>query len=759
MLVAAASAPAPAAMQVSSLSNLRPSFLEISINGEPTGEAVLVIRDAAGGMFVPEPALRAWRLGSSGGRAIEWDGQRYIALADLAGLTADLDEETQTLSLTAVPELFEASTLRFEEGTAPMTPSGWGGFLNYEFLGQYADGETILNTVAELGAFNGFGVGLASFIGGWSSEKFDFTRLETNWTVDDPRRMRSLRLGDSISRGGVGGAPLRFGGVQFGRNFAVRPGFLTFPTPSLGGGAAVPSVVDVYVNNTLRDTRKIAPGPFRVLDIPVVTGTGEVQLIVRDLLGRETVISQSYYAAPQLLRNGLQDYSYEIGFLREGFGRESNSYGGFLVSGTHRYGFSDYLTGEVHLAATKDVQTAGAAADLLLGDIGLVSAAAASSNSDRGIGGLLRLGFERRTLGFSLGGAAEFTTEDYAVTGLADGRRSPASTVQLFMGLPTGFGSLGASYLRRDGRGEPDAELLSANASVRLGALGALHLAGRKSFTGERETAVELFLTLPIRRRTSASASLQHRGGDVLATAAIQKNPLAGEGIGYRVSAATGDVNRVNGRLSYQADFGNYDAELSWTDRKMGVRVVAGGSIGTVGGSVFAARKLTQSFAAVRVGNYDNVRVYADNQPVGRTNKKGVVIVPRLRPYEKNIIRLEVADLPIDAQLAGAEQAVRPYNRSGIEVRFDVKPAGGALLELFSADGEPLPAGAMVRLAGGAEEFVIAPGGQVYLTGLKARNEAEVSLGEKNCKFSFHLPKTDDPQPRLGPYTCELGAS
>lgn len=747
------------AAEVGVSADLQPSFLEVHLNGEPAGEAILVLRDATGAMFVPEQALRAWRLTFSSGGTIEWDDQRYVALANFAGLTADIDEGTQTLRLTAGPDLFESSTVRFEDPAAAMTPSGWGGFLNYELLGQYADGETIFNTAAELGVFNSFGVGLTSFIGGWSSEKFEHKRLETSWTVDDPKRMRSLRLGDSISRGGIGGSPLRFGGVQLGRNFAVRPGFLTFPTPSLKGSAAVPSVVDIYVNNTLRETRKVAPGPFRVLDIPVVTGTGDVQLIVRDLLGRETIISQSYYAAPQLLRKGLQDYSYEIGFLRENFGRDSNSYGDFLVSGTHRNGLSDSLTGEVHLAATKDVQTAGAAADFRLENIGLISVAAALSNSDRQIGGLLRLGFERRTAGLSFGGAAEFTTNDYAVTGFGEDRRPPASTLQLFVGLPTGFGSLGASYLRRDGRGEPDAELLSGNASVRLGAFGALHLAARKSFAGKRETAVELFFTLPIGRRTSASASVQHRGGQVLATTAIQKNSLPGEGVGYRVSAASGDVERLNGRLSYQAEFGGYDAEVSWVDKKMGARLVAGGSVGTVGGSVFAARKLTQSFAAVQVGRYNNVRVYADNQPVGRTNKNGVVIVPRLRPYEKNVIRLEVADLPIDAELAGVEQTVRPYSRSGVDLRFDVKPSAGALLELISAHGEPLPAGTTVRLPGRAEEFVIAPGGQVYLTGLRAHNEGVATLGDKSCKFSFALPKTEDPQPRLGPFTCELSTS
>ncbi len=145
------------------------------------------------------------------------------------------------------------------------------------------------------------GVGIAGFIGRWTRQGAGFVRLDTNWTIDDPANMRVLRLGDSISRGGVGGGPLRFAGIQAARNFSVQPGFVTIPLPSLSASAALPSVVDVYVDGALRQSRDVQPGPFEIADVPVVTGGG-VQLIVRDLLGREVLYRQSYYSAPTLLR-------------------------------------------------------------------------------------------------------------------------------------------------------------------------------------------------------------------------------------------------------------------------------------------------------------------------------------------------------------------------------------------------------------------------------------------------------------------------
>lgn len=734
---------------------LQPALLEVTVNALAMGDPVLVQRGPAGDVYVPREALAAWRLKLASPRTVAFEGRSFVALDGAKGLDFTLTEDTQRLDITAAPDLLEASDLSIDADDAgPMTRSGRGAFLNYEFLGERAGSDTRLSGAFELGIFGGGGFGIGTFIGDWDAGGASLTRLDTNWTIDDPGRRRSFRLGDGVTRGGIGGAPVRFGGVQYGSNFAVDPGFLTLPLPTVGGSAALPSVVDIYVNNTLRDSREVAPGPFSVIDIPVVTGRGDVQLIVRDLLGRETLITQSYYAAPQLLRRGLHDFSYEAGLLRYNYARKSSDYGEAVISGTHRYGFTDDLTGEAHVEATLDVQSAGVSASVLLPGLGLLEAQGAASNGADGGGGLMGLSFERRTQGFSFGARSEFTTRRYANVGSHRGREPAAKTIQLYAGMPVAFGSIGASYLLRDGRGEPDAELLSANASVGLGRLGTLHLAARKSFQGEKDAAVELFLTVPIGARTSASAGVVQGSQGTSATADLQRNLPAGEGVGYRVSAATGGVDRINARLSVQTLTGTYEAQLTWSDGRTGMRFVAGGAIALVDGAAFASRRLTQSFAKVQVGNFKDVRIYSDNQLVGRTNANGVAIVPRLRPFERNVIRLELADLPIDTRLAGGERSVRPHDRSGVAVDFGAVRARGAMLSVRLQDGAALPAGAIVRLDGNAEAFVTAPGGQLYLTGLEARNVARASWGERTCRFTFGAPETDDPQPDLGQFTC-----
>lgn len=655
---------------------LQPAFLDASINRQASGEPIMVLHGEQGDIFVPAETIKAWRLKLSAPRVIEFEGRSYVSITGVPGLTTKLVQETQSLEVTAAPNLLEATVLAGgQEDLGPMTQSGVGAFLNYDLLGQLSD-DTVVSGAFELGAFSPWGFATSTFLAGLGNARNLLTRLDTSWTFDDPSSMRSVRVGDSVSRGGIGVAPVRFGGCQFGSNFAVRPGFVTIPLPTIDGSASLPSVIDVYVDNSLRESREVAPGPFSVADVPIVTGSGDVQLIVRDVLGRETVISRPYYATPQLLRQGLHDYSYEVGFLRHHYGTRSHDYGAMMVSGTHRYGVTDRFTTEFQFQGTRHIQAGSVSGIYLLDEVGVIEGSVAGSASEDGIGHLVGLGFERRASSFSFGARAEFTTEEYTNLGSARGKEHPKKTFQLFAGIPTYFGSMGAAYLLRDSRDGPDTDILSANASFRIGRLGSVHIAARKSFAAGRDLALELFYTLPLNFRTSASSGIRRSLGNTSATIDVQRSLPVGEGFGYRVSAATGEVERLNAVANLNTATGRYEAEVASINRQAGVRVGASGAVGAVAGHVFAARKLEQSFAIVRVGEFKDVKVFAENQLVGKTNKKGIAIIPRLRPFERNRIRIELADLPMDTIVTGGEKLVRPYNRSGVTVDFDVKALG-----------------------------------------------------------------------------------
>lgn len=755
LLASAASATTERASSVEAASGLQDALFSVSVNGSPGGEPVSLLRGPGNQFYATSDTLRVWRLKPRTKPAFTRQRTGYYLLNAIPGVTLQLVEETQTLNITLPAQQFETTRLAY----APIelddrVVGGSGGFLNYDASAQLADGVMTGGAAVEGGIFTSKGVGISGFVGRLTDGKAEIVRLDTNWTIDDPARMRSLRLGDSVSRGGVGGVPVRFAGIQLARNFSVEPGFVTIPLPSVSGSAAVPSIVDVYVNGALRGSRDVKPGPFELTDVPIITGNGDVQLVVRDLLGRQSVYSQSYYAAPSLLRKGLHDYSYETGFLRSSFGRESNDYGTLMISATHRYGFSNSFTGEAHVEASKHVQTGGIAGNLVLPGVGHIGASVAGSRSELGEGFQAGLSFDRRTRGLSLGLSAELNTDKYMALGWSSDRRPPASTIQGFAGLPLDFGSIGISYLRRDARDDSDAEFLGASSSIRLGRMGSLNLAARKSLKGNQGLGAELSLTMPLGFQTAASTTISLEDGARTYRSLLQRSLPVGEGFGYQIGASRGAVDRLDGKLSLQTSFGAYDAQLTWTDGKTGIRLSTVGGLGVVGGHAFASRQLTQSFATVKVGEYSNVRVYADNQLVGRTDRSGRAVVPRLRPFDRNRLRIELADLPWDAEIAESEQTVRPYNRHGVEVAFEAKPARDAIMRILLEDGTPLPTGSVVRLGKSDEEFISAPGGEIYLTGLDAENMAVASWSDGSCRVRFNYAATGEPQPNLGELTC-----
>lgn len=191
------------------------------------------------------------------------------------------------------------------------------------------------------------------------------------------------------------GRSVRFGGIQLATNFATQPGFIPFPTPVISGEAVLPSTVDLIVNSFTRLEQDILPGPVSISNLPAVSGEGEHNLMVRDILGRERVITQPYYVSNTLLLEGLKDYSPDIGFTREDFGVESNQYDRFIVAGTYRTGLSNQFTGELRAELLDDQQTAGFGGSYLWPSLGVVSLGVATSRSDLGSGGMLSLGVVR----------------------------------------------------------------------------------------------------------------------------------------------------------------------------------------------------------------------------------------------------------------------------------------------------------------------------------------------------------------------------
>jgi outer membrane usher protein len=185
------------------------------------------------------------------------------------------------------------------------------------------------------------------------------------------------------------------------------------------------------------------------------------------------------------------------------------------------------------------------------------------------------------------------------------------------------------------------------------------------------------------------------------------------------------------------------------------MRLGASGGIALLGGQLHASRRLDDSFALVRVPDHEGVPVLLDNQSVAQTDARGLALVTNLRPYQSNPISIGAEMLPLDTELPTSRIDVRPARRSGTVVDFAARRSRGALVTVALEDGQVLPAGALVRVDDGADEFPVARRGQVYVTGLRARSRIEASWKGQRCSIEVGLPADAGPLPSLGPFVCK----
>ena len=756
-LVAAAATPARAA-DAAAPSGYVVAILVVTLNRQPQREPIVALRDARSAVFVAAADFAQWRLRIPDAEPLVHRGERYYPLAALPGLVAKVRESEQALVIEAPAALFPATPIDVGAAPAPLPRrSASGGFLNYNLLASHENGTTSTAASLELGVFGAWGVLTNTGTVGDGDSVPHWTRLESTWTYAMPSRIEAVRAGDAISRAGAWGHALRFGGVQLATDFATQPNLVLSPGEVVAGQAIVPSTVDVFVNNALVAQQPVRPGPFSITNIPPVTGAGNVTLVIRDELGRDQVITRPFYASQALLRPGLDDFSVETGWLRRNFGITSDDYGPWFASATFRRGLTSEATGEVRAEAEAGLANVGASGDVLVGELGVLDASLAGGHSRLGSGARIGGGFERQTPGLSFALHGAWASPRFRQLG--DFESTLTVDREVIASAGYGFGRSGTAslaYVDRHYRGQPAAAIASLGYSLGLDRWGYVAASLTRVRGDGGSTAVNLLWTMPFGTATSATLGVDRvrgSGADHDETSlSVQRNLPAGEGVGWRLRAS--DNGPRQAQVDWQGRYATLSAEVAEVQGRSGERVSLAGGVGAIADSVFLSRTLDDSFGLVRVRGYPDVRVYAQNQEIGRTDGGGSLVVPRLLAYQRNALRIEQADLPFDAEFDALIQEAVPYARNGVVIDFAVRPARGALVTFVQDNGEAVPPGARVRVEGSERSFAVASDGVAYLAGLAPRTRVAISWRDRSCTVEFDVPATGDPQPRLGPFVC-----
>ncbi|CAE6503003.1 Outer membrane usher protein [Nitrosomonas nitrosa] len=736
-------------------------LLDVTINSIKLGDIVWAEQLSDGRLVLPVEAWQNMRLRTVGEKLTLTNGKTGHALDSIEGLQYQLDKGQLTLTIIAPAEAFEGSALDHGRGgTVPTNESPPGIFFNYNLTGtRLGDGKISYGAFLESVAFNRMGSLVAGGLARGSEEQLEFVRTDTYLQKDLPSTMETLILGDTIGTGGAWSRPVRFGGIRWARNFSLRPGYFTFPLPSISGSAALPSTIDVLINNQRQQSQTVEPGPFTLTNIPVVNGAGEISLVVRDMLGTETLVTQSYYASSRLLAKGLSDFSFEAGLLRKNFGIRSNDYGAPFFAGTWRQGFSDAFTGEARIEIQKQRQAAGIEMSGLLGNYVVARTAAAYARAEGEQGGRYLFGLERRSLSGSGSLQWEYFDRGYLQFAERSGAIRPRNRISASYGMPIPFlqgSSLGLSYISQSNWNGDPFKLASANIgiSLPLNLFASIFVSKQLDHNRGWIGGINLMLPLGSQRIVSARTARDNAGRIINAVQASQSVPF-GPGVGWRLRASDDPRQYLQAGGTLNTNYGQIRADTNLGENGYSVRLGANGSIGYLQDFPFATRNIGHgSFAVVKVGGLEGVPVYRSNQIVATTNSRGKALVPNLLPFQKNQISIDPGELPFNTEIQGIKEVVTPYARSGLLVEFPVRQTRNALVVLHQTDGSPVPVGASVTVSPNGLSYTVARRGQVYLTDLEVDNHITVKWQDGHCNLPITLPIDGTVEPIIGPLIC-----
>ncbi|MCH2009667.1 fimbria/pilus outer membrane usher protein [Acinetobacter nosocomialis] len=324
-------------------------FLNISINSNTSTDLISVHQDQDKKLYVRARDLKALRLKMDE----HISDSQWVCINELKGIQFKYLENEQSLNLQVPSSMLSDYSVDLNGQSTTntnllkMKPLN-AAILNYSLYHTITNDESIFSGSAE-GIFNS---ALGNFSSGvlyngsnensYSHQKW--VRLESKWQYVDPEKVRIYTLGDFISNSSDWGSSVRLAGFQWSSAYTQRGDIVTSALPQFSGSAALPSTLDLYVNQQKIYSGLVPSGPFDIKQLPFISGN-EVTLVTTDATGQQIITKKPYYFSSKILAKGINEFSVDVGVPRYNYGLYSNDYDdATFASGAIRYGYSNSLT-------------------------------------------------------------------------------------------------------------------------------------------------------------------------------------------------------------------------------------------------------------------------------------------------------------------------------------------------------------------------------------------------------------------------------
>lgn len=746
--------------------------LALVINHYDTGQVVPVTQRNGSYFVSSADLLRA-------GLPPEHVPNGEVDLSRLAQVRVEYDSSAQRLLLSVPRDWIAERVTPFGGQTAQSKPYyGRGALLNYDFYTNHTEhvgGQASLwhefRYFNEEGSLSSTGYARQNFTGN-NGQQEGYVRYDTTLMITNEDDATTWTAGDVISDSLSWSSSVRMGGISYGRDFSLRPDLVTWPLPAFSGEAAVPTSVDLFINGYRSGSTQLQPGPFTLTNLPYINGAGDAVLITTDALGRQVSTTMPFYVTSDLLKAGLSDGAMTLGSLRRNYGIKNFDYGPAAGSGSYRYGLTDWLTLEGHGEAAEELALGGAGAVVKLGRFGVVNSAYTHSQMRGDNGGQTTWGYQYSTSQFSV--ATQHSRRDRGYGNLAlydqptvyDEKNQPIASLsrntdQYSLTFNMGdFGNIGAAWIGVESFDSQKTELLNVSWSRNLWGSSSIYLAASRD-RQRGDWTVAMSLQIPLGERDSAAVSFENTP-DSGSTQRVNYNHSMPSDGGFSWNMAWANQSQAknyqqatlgwrNSNIEVQGGgYGEQDMMTWWGE--------AMGSIVLMDNELFAANKINDAFVVISTDGHPDVPVNYENQPVGKTNRNGYLLISGVSAYYPASYSINTLNLPADTQLKETERRVAIRRHSGFLVDFPMEQERVASVILHDAQGQAIPVGSQVNRAS-RSTAVVGYDGITWLENLNDVNELQIRTPEgKRCHATLTIGT--NPEHKLqtyGPLVCREG--
>lgn len=548
--------------------------------------------------------------------------------------------------------------------------------------------------------------------------------------------------------------------------------------PVIKGIAQSQALIEIRQNGYIIHTVSVAPGAFALYDIPVTGSGGDLQVSVIETNGKNQTFTVPYTTPVIALREGYLKYSIAGGEYRSSYSGVDNS---VLMQMTAMYGLPWDLTTFIGFQGAEHYQSVATGLGLSMGNMGAISldgilarGQKREENTNKGYSWRVRYSkvFDKTGTSF-IAASHQYSSSDYntlsdvldtynnkyVYNDKTNRSRRTSLTMSQSMGKWGTFSIGGVRDEYRGGRPSQDSINASYTTTWEWGTLSLNWSENNTDYystssKNKKENIFNVWMSVPIERlfggsvnNINATANLQ-KSGDQKTQYELGLNGRAFNKQLYwdiRQQFAPGsdiydDASRMN--FVWYGSYGQFRGGYSYSDSLRQMNAGLSGTMVIHGKGVTFGQKQGDTIALVEAPRADGVEVIG--WPGVKTDFRGYTTLGYLTPYQENMVSLNPASFPDNAEVSQTDIRVVPTKGAVVPAHFTTNIGKKVLFKLTRADGKKVPFGAVTSLSAKTGKYgagIVNESGEVYMTGMPEKGQLKINWNTHGkCTADYELP-------------------